>query len=85
MTARWGVSIFVVNYNNEPFLAAALDSALGQDHPLCQVIVVDDGSTDKSRNIIARYADNVRSVLRETNEGQTIALMGMGRSLATLY
>lgn len=76
MTARWGVSIFVVNYNNEPFLAAAIDSALGQDHPLCEVIVVDDGSTDKSRNIIARYADNVRSVLRETNEGQTIALMG---------
>jgi|SRR5271165_599391 len=69
-----GVSIVVVNYNNERFLAAAIDSALSQDHPLCEVIVVDDCSTDNSRAVIACYGDRIRPVLRETNGGQTAAL-----------
>jgi len=69
-----GVSIIVLNYNYERFLAAAIDSALNQDHPLCEVIVVDDGSTDASRVVIARYGDRIRSVLREMNNGQVSAL-----------
>ena len=74
MSEPLGVSIIVVNYNNERFLAAAIDSALGQDHPLCEVVVVDDCSTDNSRAIIARYGDRTRSVLRETNGHQIAAL-----------
>jgi glycosyltransferase involved in cell wall biosynthesis len=74
VSERWGVSIIVVNYNNERFLAAAIESALGQNHPLCEVIVVDDCSTDNSRAVIAPYSDRTRSVLRETNGGQTEAL-----------
>ncbi len=74
MSEPRGVSIIVVNYNNERFLAAAIDSALGQNHPLHEVIVVDDCSTDNSQAIIARYGDRIRSVLRETNGGQTAAL-----------
>ena len=67
------VSIIVVNYNNDRFLAAAIDSALGQNHPVCEVIVVDDCSTDNSRAIIARYGDRVRAMLREQNGGQVVA------------
>jgi glycosyltransferase involved in cell wall biosynthesis len=74
MNAPRGVSIIIVNYNNERFLGAAIDSALGQNHPLCEVIVVDDCSTDNSRAIIARYCDRIRSVLREANGHQTAAL-----------
>ena len=74
MSGQLGVSIIVVNYNNERFLADAIDSALGQNHPLCEVIVVDDCSTDGSQAAIARYGGRVRSVLRETNGGQTEAL-----------
>jgi glycosyltransferase involved in cell wall biosynthesis len=74
MTEPLGVSIVVVNYNNERFLAAAIDSAVSQDHPPCEVIVVDDCSTDNSRAVIARYGDRIRSVLRDTNGGQTAAL-----------
>ena len=69
-----GVSIIVLNYNYGRFLAAAIDSALNQDHPLCEVIVVDDGSIDNSRAVIARYGDRIRSVLRKTNGGQIPAL-----------
>jgi glycosyltransferase involved in cell wall biosynthesis len=73
MSEPIGVSIIVVNYNNERFLAAAIDSALGQDHPFCEVIVVDDCSKDNSRAVITGYGDRVRSVLRETNMGQIAA------------
>ena len=74
MNEPWGVSIIVVNYNNAEFLATAIDSALGQDHPICEVIVVDDCSTDGSQAVIARYGDRIRSVFRQTNGGQTAAL-----------
>jgi glycosyltransferase involved in cell wall biosynthesis len=74
MTGQLGVSIVVVNYNNERFLAAAIDSALSQDYPFCEVIVVDDCSTDNSRAVIARFSDRIRSVLRDANGGQTAAL-----------
>jgi glycosyltransferase involved in cell wall biosynthesis len=69
-----GVTIVVVNYNYELFLAAAIDSALGQNHPHCEVIAVDDGSTDNSVAVIAGYGDRIRSVLRKTNGGQVEAL-----------
>ena len=69
-----GVSIIVLNYNYGRFLAEAIDSALNQDHPICEVIVVDDGSTDNSHAVIARYGDRIRSVLRQTNDGQIPAL-----------
>ena len=74
MSGPLGVSIIVVNYNNERFLAAAIESALGQSHPLCEIIVVDDCSTDNSRAIIASYGDRIKSVFREVNGGQTAAL-----------
>ena len=74
MTEPLGISIVVVNYNNGRFLAAAIDSALGQDHPLCEVIVVDDCSADDSRAVIGRYGDRIRSILRETNGHQIAAL-----------
>jgi len=69
-----GVSIIVVNYNNERFLATAIDSALCQSHPSCEVIVVDDCSTDNSRAVIERYGDRIRIILQEQNGGQTAAL-----------
>jgi glycosyltransferase involved in cell wall biosynthesis len=73
MSECWGVSIIVVNYNNAEFLAAAIDSALAQDYPLCEVIVVDDCSTDHSRAIILRYGGRIRCLFRDTNGGQVVA------------
>ena len=69
----WGVSIIVVNFNYGRFLAAAIDSALSQEHRFCEVIVVDDCSTDNSREVIAQYGDRIRVVLQETNGGQIVA------------
>ena len=63
------VSIVVNNYNYDRFLREAIDSALNQTYPLKEVIVVDDGSTDGSREIIAGYGDRVVPILKE-NGGQ---------------
>ena len=65
-------SIIISNYNYGRFLAEAIDSALNQNHPRTEVIVVDDGSTDHSREVIARYGDRIVPVLQE-NRGQASA------------
>lgn len=66
------VSIIINNYNYERFLSEAIDSALNQSYFPVEVIVVDDGSTDNSRKIIASYSDKIVSVLKE-NGGQASA------------
>ena len=63
------VSVLINNYNYGRFLPAAIDSALGQTYRNIEVIVVDDGSTDNSREIIESYGERVKPVLKE-NGGQ---------------
>jgi glycosyltransferase involved in cell wall biosynthesis len=66
------VSILINNYNYAPFLAQAIDSAIDQTYSPIEIVVVDDGSTDQSRAIIARYGDRVIPVLKG-NGGQSSA------------
>jgi glycosyltransferase involved in cell wall biosynthesis len=66
-------SVIVNNYNYDRFLGDAIDSALAQTYPGVEVIVVDDGSTDDSRQVIASYGSRIVPVLKD-NGGQTSAL-----------
>src|ERR1700690_294673 len=66
------VSIIINNYNYARFLSTAIDSALSQSYRSIEVIVVDDGSTDNSRDIISAYGDRVIAVLKG-NGGQASA------------
>lgn len=63
------ISVLVNNYNYAAYLPACIDSVLAQDYPNFELIVVDDGSTDGSREIIAAYGERVAPVLKE-NGGQ---------------
>jgi glycosyltransferase involved in cell wall biosynthesis len=65
-------SIVVNNRNYGRFVGQAIESALNQTYPALEVIVVDDGSTDDSREVIARYGDRVKVVFKE-NGGQASA------------
>jgi glycosyltransferase involved in cell wall biosynthesis len=65
-------TVLITSYNYAAFLPEAIDSALGQTHPEVEVVVVDDGSTDDSRETIARYGDRIVPVLQE-NAGQASA------------
>ena len=66
-------SIIVNNYNYERFLRTAIDSALEQTYPNVEVLVVDDCSTDGSRDIIASYGDRITPILHNTNGKQGVA------------
>jgi glycosyltransferase involved in cell wall biosynthesis len=65
-------SVIIDNFNYGRFLADAIDSALAQTYPDTEVVVVDDGSTDDSREVIARYRDRVVAVLQD-NSGMAAA------------
>jgi glycosyltransferase involved in cell wall biosynthesis len=66
------ISILLNNYNYGRFLQEAIDSALNQTYSPTEVIVVDDGSTDNSREIIASYGNKIIPVLKE-NGGEASA------------
>jgi hypothetical protein len=66
-------SIVVISYNYERYLSHAIDSALNQDYEPLEVIVVDDGSTDRSREVIRGYGERVRAIFK-ANGGNSSAI-----------
>ncbi len=74
------VSIVINNHNYGRFLKDAIESALLQTYAPTEVIVVDDGSVDHSRGVIAGYGGRITPVLKE-NGGQASAFnAGFARS-----
>lgn len=67
------VSIVTPAYNQGMFLAETIESVLGQDYPNIEYIVIDDGSTDDTAEVISRYAGRLISRSRE-NRGQAATL-----------
>ncbi|CAM5190962.1 hypothetical protein UACE39S_04170 [Ureibacillus acetophenoni] len=52
-------SILINNYNNEKYIQECIESALNQTYPNIEVIVCDNGSTDKSMNIISKFQGKI--------------------------
>ena len=69
------VSIVITSYNHEDFLEECIKSATNQSYSQTELLIVDDGSEDKSRDIIKKYSKNFYKVLLlEENQGACIAL-----------
>ena len=59
------VSILVANFNNGHFIAETLESAIGQTYPNIEIVIVDDGSMDKSLQVIEEFiASHPEAVVR---------------------
>ncbi len=69
------LSLVVPVYNVAPYLARCLDSLVAQTRPVDEIVVVDDGSTDRSPEILASYADRLPQmrVIRQENGGLSAA------------
>ena len=69
------VSIVIPTYNRENFLPRAVESVLSQTYDDIEIIVVDDGSTDGTPEVMEKYAENenVRYVRKEENAGANVA------------
>ena len=66
------VSVIIPNYNYANYVGSAVDSVLGQTYPNIEIIVIDDGSTDGSREILEGYGDRINAVF-QTNQGVSAA------------
>jgi glycosyltransferase involved in cell wall biosynthesis len=66
------VSVIIPVYNGARFLGAAIESVLAQEHPVDEIIVVDDGSSDQSSSTAQDFGRRVR-VISQANAGPAAA------------
>jgi glycosyltransferase involved in cell wall biosynthesis len=83
-TSNAKVSVVVPNYNHARFLRKRVDSILGQTFQDFELILLDDCSTDDSRSVLSKYADDprVRIEFNEVNSGSTFKQWNKGVWLA---
>lgn len=72
-TDRPRVSIIIPTYNRANFLGEAVASALGQDYQDIEVIVIDDGSTDETKAVLATFQDRRLVCVDQENAGRSRA------------
>lgn len=66
------VSVVIPNYNYAGYLGGAIGTALGQTYPDVEVVVVDDGSSDGSKEVLDAYGDRVKAIFQQ-NRGVAAA------------
>lgn len=66
------VSVIIPAYNADQFIAQAIQSALNQTYRSYEIIVVDDGSTDTTKEVLATFGDNIHCLYQE-NRGPSAA------------
>ena len=79
------VSVIIPNYNHAPFLKARIDSVLSQSFKDFEIILLDDCSTDASREIMETYRDKEKVahiVFNEMNSGSPVAQWKKGIELS---
>lgn len=70
------VSVLIPAHNEERVIGSALTAATAIDYPDYEVVVVDDGSTDGTREVVAPFVSRgqVRLIVKRQNEGKAMAL-----------
>lgn len=71
-TEKHGVSVVITSYNYAPFVGQAVESVLKQSYRPEEIIVVDDGSTDNTQEVLSKYADDL-IIIEQGNQGVAAA------------
>ena len=66
------VSVIIPLYNKEKYIKRCIDSLVKQTYKNLQIIIVDDGSTDNSTDIISQYKDERIELIQKKNEGVSL-------------
>ena len=66
------ISVIIPTYNRRDFLKKAIESVLVQTCPPDELIIVDDGSTDNTPELVAGYGDSI-VYIRQQNRGPAAA------------
>jgi glycosyltransferase involved in cell wall biosynthesis len=67
------VSIMMPVYNAERYIEQAIESVLSQTYPHWELIIVNDGSTDRTPDIVTQYADPRIKAFHQPNSGEASA------------
>ena len=66
------ISAVIPAYNSAEFLKEAIDSILKQTHPVDEIIIVDDGSTDQTQQVVESFGDQI-TYIKQANQGPSAA------------
>lgn len=75
------VSVIVPTYNDEQYIAECLRSIINQTYPNIEIIVIDDGSADRTASVVNKFSDRVKYIYQE-NQGPSVA-RNTGLNIAT--
>lgn len=63
------VAVQIVTYNSSEYIEECINAVLTQTYPIYSILVVDNGSTDQTRDILQKYKDRVDIIFNEQNIG----------------
>jgi glycosyltransferase involved in cell wall biosynthesis len=75
------LSVVLPNYNHAQYLSRAIDAIADQDRPPDEIIVIDDASSDDSRDVLLQYQTRLPSLIVLVNERNLGALFALQRGL----
>ena len=74
---KLNISLYIPVYNGESTIESVLKNALQLDPGADEIIVIDDGSNDQTKEILKKYENKIKIIKNETNQG-----LGFSRNLA---
>lgn len=74
------VSVIIPTYNSKKYLPQSIESALAQTYPHVEIIVIDDGSTDNTKNVIEPYLDRITYLYKKNGGPASARNLGIDKA-----
>lgn len=77
--------MIITNFNYADFVGEAINSVINQDYPTIEIIVVDDGSTDNSHEVISEFGKNIKFISKANGGVSSARNMGMNNARGDFF